>query len=96
MRLGYDDLASIHNAEMNFAASYLDDFLIGYFRNSNVESWSWMDDTTGTYEYSPFNQSGNGTLTNTVVEFSGSNSSISRWRAVTSVFSTRFVCSSTF
>ena len=86
---GYDDLASIHSvAEMNFAASLAStDFLIGYFRNANGENWRWMDDSTGTYEYSPFNQAANGTLTNTVVEFNGSNN-IVRWRAVTSIFST--------
>ena len=76
---GYDDLASIDSAsEMNFAASLASsNFLIGYFRNSNFQSWSWMDGSTGTYEFSSFNQSASGTLTNTVVEFSGSSGNIS-------------------
>ena len=94
---GYDDLASIDSAsEMNFAASLASsDFLIGYSRDSNSNPWEWMDGSTGTYEFNPFNQSGGGTLTSTVVDLNGKWHR-ARWLAVTSTFSTRFVCSSTF
>ena len=92
---GYDDLASINSVtEMNFAVSLASsNFLIGYSRSSSSAPWEWMDGSTGTYEFDPFTQSGGGT--NTVVELNG-NGTVARWRAVSSTFSTRFVCSSTF
>ena len=95
---GYDDLASIHSiSENTFAANLASNsFLIGYNRNANGESWTWIDGTNTTYEFSSFDQSGSGTLTDTVVDFSGSSSNVSRWRAVTANTDTKVMCSRTF
>ena len=95
---GYDDLASIHSiSENTFAANLASNsFLIGYNRNANGQPWTWRDGTNTTYEFSSFDQSGSGTLTDTVVEFSGSSSNVSQWRGVAANVATKFMCSRTF